>query len=139
LAFINHSKAGAPIPSNEFGLVRGFQIPARSKLTLPVFFKACALSNTCASLSALHGPEMMNGKAVLIGQSLRGAVLNFGLMFTNVHFGAFQAHSFYSNLKLDKFVSVLLREARILSHFGNLPSKTQVIEFFKKHSHWRCS
>ena len=56
-----HGNPLVPIPSKLPGLVRGFQIPARNISTLPVAFNLCAVSKTCSSVSALHGPEMISG------------------------------------------------------------------------------
>jgi hypothetical protein len=36
-------------------------MPARSMSTLPVAANLCAVSKTCSSVSALHGPEMISG------------------------------------------------------------------------------
>src|SRR5678815_5475737 len=60
-ACCNQGSPLAPIPSNMPGLVRGFQMPARSISTLPVAANRCAVSTTCASVSALQGPLMIRG------------------------------------------------------------------------------
>src|SRR6185503_15752369 len=61
-ACCNHGNPLAPTPSNIPGLVRGFQMPARSISTLPVAARRCAVCITCSSVSALHGPLMISGR-----------------------------------------------------------------------------
>src|SRR5690606_39526219 len=60
-AWINHFNPSAPEPSYWPGLVRGFQIPARSACTLPVAASCLAVMMVCSSVSALQGPLMMIG------------------------------------------------------------------------------
>src|SRR6185436_19886090 len=61
-ACCSQGKPFAPMPSNIPGLVRGFQIPARIISTLPVAARACAVANTCSSVSALQGPLIISGR-----------------------------------------------------------------------------
>ena len=49
------------VPSNPPGLVRGFQIPARNNL-MPLSAIPLAVSITCSSVSALHGPAITIGR-----------------------------------------------------------------------------
>ncbi len=49
-----------PTPSNPPGLVRGFHSPARNSLK-PSAASSRAVSITCSSVSALHGPAMTSG------------------------------------------------------------------------------
>ena len=61
LACCNQGKPLVPIPSKLPGLVLGFQIPARIISTLPVAANPLAVAITCSSVSALQGPEIING------------------------------------------------------------------------------
>ena len=60
-ACCNQGKPFVPIPSKLPGLVLGFQIPARIMSTLPVAANRIAVCITCSSVSALQGPEIING------------------------------------------------------------------------------
>ena len=57
LARINHLSPLAPTPSNVEGLERGFHSPALNTF-IPILHKAMAVSRTCFSVSALHGPAI---------------------------------------------------------------------------------
>ena len=57
----SHLSPGVPTPSNVFGWVRGFQIPARKTLT-PNGLSPSAVRITCSSDSALHGPATRSGR-----------------------------------------------------------------------------
>ena len=57
----SHATPSAPTPSNPPGLVRGFQSPAR-KIRTPSAASSRAVSITCSSVSALHGPAMTSGR-----------------------------------------------------------------------------
>src|SRR6266487_422142 len=61
-ACCSQGKPLVPMPSKLPGLVRGFQMPARNMSTFPVLCKRTAVSITCSSVSALHGPEIINGR-----------------------------------------------------------------------------
>lgn len=56
----NQARPSTPIPSKPPGLVRGFQIPARN-IFCPLAASCLAVSITCSSVSALHGPAMTIG------------------------------------------------------------------------------
>ncbi|MNT41989.1 hypothetical protein D3C72_1783850 [compost metagenome] len=84
LARFNHSKPMLPIPSNSPGRVRGFQIPARKTDTLPVAASKCAVVNNCSSVSALHGPEMINGSLFTFNQVFNGWMFKFSFMMMGV-------------------------------------------------------
>ena len=62
LASAIHERPGSPTPSKVPGLVRGFQIPARSTSTTPVAARRRQVSRVCSSVSALHGPEIISGR-----------------------------------------------------------------------------
>ncbi|MPM83236.1 hypothetical protein SDC9_130299 [bioreactor metagenome] len=57
----SHFNAGVPTPSNPPGFVRGFHTPAL-KIFTPFSASFFAVSMTCSSVSALHGPEIMIGR-----------------------------------------------------------------------------
>ena len=57
----SHATPSAPTPSNPPGLVRGFHSPAR-KIRTPSAASSRAVSITCSSVSALHGPAMTSGR-----------------------------------------------------------------------------
>ena len=56
----SHARARTPMPSNEPGLVRGFQTPARNT-RMPVSDSSRAVRSVCSRLSALHGPAITSG------------------------------------------------------------------------------
>ena len=58
---LSHFSPSVPTPSNEFGRVLGFHIPARNRLTSFILANCVAVSITCSSVSALHGPEIRKG------------------------------------------------------------------------------
>jgi hypothetical protein len=61
-ALTSQLSATEPFPSNLFGRVRGFQIPARNMWT-PRLESCFAVSTTCSLDSALQGPLMINGRS----------------------------------------------------------------------------
>src|SRR5690606_30048184 len=75
-ALRSHWRPTLPIPSNSPGRVRGFQMPARSTLTLPVLASRWAVARTCSSVSALHGPAMTNGKSPVSIHDFKGTMSN---------------------------------------------------------------
>ena len=62
LTWASHSRPISPMPSNEFGRVRGFQIPARNALTCGDATSPRAVASICSADSALHGPAITHGK-----------------------------------------------------------------------------
>ena len=56
----SQGKPAVPTPSKQPGCVRGFQMPARN-MWIPKAARPRAVSITCSSLSALHGPAMHMG------------------------------------------------------------------------------
>ena len=59
--------AFSPWPSKPPGLVRGFHTPAR-KLWQPFMASSRAVSITCSSVSALHGPAITKGRSLSLGK-----------------------------------------------------------------------
>ena len=70
---LSHGKPKVPMPSNPPGFVRGFQMPAR-KIFTPFSAKLLAVSITCSSDSALHGPAMTIGRWVSIPGNANGSI-----------------------------------------------------------------
>ena len=84
-----HFRAGSPCPSKPPGLVRGFHTPAR-KLWQPFSASCFAVHIICSSVSAEHGPAMMNGRSwslgMLRGRSCSSIIYeNFVVLLLNVY------------------------------------------------------
>ena len=60
-------KAFSPFPSKPPGLVRGFHTPARN-MWQPLAASCLAVVITCSSVSAEHGPAMIQGRSWSLGK-----------------------------------------------------------------------
>jgi len=58
---LSQASPSTPTPSKPPGLVRGFQMPARN-IFIPLAANCLAVSITCSSVSALHGPAITRGR-----------------------------------------------------------------------------
>ena len=98
--FLSQPSAGSPCPSKQPGLVRGFQAPARN-IWHPFEASCKAVVITCSSVSALHGPAMINGRSLSLGRfsGLRCISIYFSIIYCfNIAFILRRASSIFASV-----------------------------------------